>query len=107
MEGSIELEYQGQFITIERSTVSARAPMGQFRAYDTKTGQPISWLTGETCGQTLLGVERSVFERGGFLRQTGLSLSKDASLERRLGPWSPLERKASPTSKPSRPLRGR
>ena len=85
MEGSIELEYQGQFITIERSTVSARAPMGQFRAYDTKTGQPISWLTGETCGQTLLGVERSVFERSGFLRQTGLSLSKDASLEQRLG----------------------
>ena len=50
-----------------------------------KTGQPISWLTGETCGQTLLGVERSVFERSGFLRQTGLSLSKDASLEQRLG----------------------
>lgn len=83
LEGTVELEHEGRQITLER-TSTARAPMGVFRAYDTQTGNQIPDLTGENCGQVLLGVERSVFERTAFLRQSGLALSTDPALEQRL-----------------------
>ena len=69
MEGVMELEHEGRRITLER-TSRGRAPMGEFCAYDTATGQPISGLTAENCGQVLLGAERSVFERSAFLQQS-------------------------------------
>lgn len=84
MSGRIDLIHQGRAITLERDTASARAPMARFRAYDTQSGQSLDWLQGDTCGQTLLGVERSVFERSAFFRQSGLGLSPDAALEQRL-----------------------
>lgn len=83
LEGSMEIEHNGRKITLER-TSSARAPMGIFRAYDTLTGQQIPELTAENCGRTLLGVERSVFERTAFLRQAGLAITQDPALEQRL-----------------------
>ncbi|MCI8525712.1 MAG: AAA family ATPase [Oscillospiraceae bacterium] len=82
MEGSLELTWQGRRVTLER-TCAARSPMGQLRAFDTGTGQLID-LPESACGQTLLGVERSVYERSGFIRQQGLALSPDHALEARL-----------------------
>lgn len=82
MEGSLELQRQGRSLTLERSS-QGRTPMGQLLAYDTATGQPTG-LQAETCGQTLLGVERSVYERSGFIRQLGMALSGDHALEARL-----------------------
>lgn len=84
MEGSIRLEHEGRRITIERSS-TARAPLGVFRAYDTESGLPIEELTAQNCGQMLLGVPRQVFERSAFLRQDGMTISMDATLEQRLG----------------------
>ena len=84
MEGSMELEWNGRAITIER-TSSARAPMGIFRAYETESGTPIRELTADRCGEVLCGVERSVFERTAFIRQLGLAVSEDQALEKRLG----------------------
>ncbi len=84
MEGSMELEWNGRAITIER-TSSARAPMGIFRAYETESGAPIRELTADRCGEVLCGVERSVFERTAFIRQLGLAVSEDQALEKRLG----------------------
>lgn len=84
MEGSMELQWQGRHITIERSA-AGRTPMGNFRAYDTQSGVPIAELTGENCGQMLCGVERSVFERSAFIRQLGLSVTPDTALDKRLG----------------------
>ena len=83
MEGSIELEWNGKEITIERST-QGRVPMGKFTAYETHSGIPVPELTGENCGRMLCGVERSVFERSAFIRQLGLAVSKDAALEKRM-----------------------
>ncbi len=83
MEGSVELEHGGRYITIER-TGTQRAPFGAFRAFDTHSGAPIPELTGENCGRILCGVERSVFERTAFIRQLGLGISADAALEKRL-----------------------
>lgn len=84
MEGAIELSWRGREITIERAT-QRRTPMGAFRAYETKSGLPVPELTGENCGVTLCGVERSVFERTAFIRQLGLPVTGDAALEKRLG----------------------
>ncbi len=82
MEGSLELTWEGRRMVIER-TSQGRAPMAQFRAYDAATGRPAE-LAAEACGPALLGVERSVYERSGFIRQQGMALTADHALEARL-----------------------
>lgn len=83
MSGRIDLCWNGRNITIERST-KGRAVFGQFRAYETDTGLEVAELTASNCGQMLLGVEKSVFMRAGFLRLTDLPVTQDESLRRRL-----------------------
>ncbi len=83
MEGSMELEWKGRSITIERRT-KGRIPMGEFRAFETDSGLEVSELTGENCGQMLLGVERSVYLRSGFLSGGDLPVDQDEALSRRL-----------------------
>lgn len=83
MAGRIELNWNGRDITIERWT-RGRSPMGEFRAYETDTGLPVPELTGSNCGEQLLGVERSVFLRAGFIRLAELPVTQDESLRRRL-----------------------
>ena len=83
MEGRMDLNWKGRDITIERST-RGRIPMGAFRAYETHTGLEVSELTAENCGQQLLGVEKEVFTRSGFLRFTDLPVTEDEQLRSRL-----------------------
>lgn len=83
MQGSMDLEWNGRRITIER-TSTGRGLMNNFRAYETESGLPIPELTAENCGRVLLGVERSVFERSAFIRQAGLAVTQDGALEQRL-----------------------
>ena len=83
MSGRIDLHWDGRDITIERWS-KGRTPMGEFRAYETQTGMEVAELTATTCGEMLLGVERSVFLRSGFLRLTDLPVTEDESLRRRL-----------------------
>lgn len=84
MEGRLQIVHEGRRITIERSS-TARAPLGVFRAFDTESGAPIQSLTAQNCGQVLLGVPRQVFERSAFLRQDGMAIQMEATLEQRLG----------------------
>lgn len=83
MSGRMELNWNGRDITIERST-RGRLILGDFRAYETETGIEIPELNSTNCGQLLLGVERSVFLRAGFLRLSDLPVTQDDSLRRRL-----------------------
>ena len=83
MSGRIDLNWNGRDITVERWT-KGRTPMGEFRAYETVSGIAVPELTATTCGEMLLGVERSVFLRAGFLRLTDLSVTEDDALRRRL-----------------------
>lgn len=83
MEGVVHLEWNGRNITLER-TSSPRVPFGILKVYDTQSGQPIPELCINGCGEILLGVERSVWERSGFLRQSDLAVTQDAALEQRL-----------------------
>ena len=83
MSGRIDLNWNGRDITIERRT-KGRAIFGDFTAYETQTGLAIPDLTAANCGEMLLGVEKSVFTRAGFLRLTDLPVTDDDSLRRRL-----------------------
>ena len=83
MAGRIDLNWNGKDITIERRT-RGRLVFGEFLAYETATGLEIPELNGTNCGSILLGVERSVFTRAGFLKLTDLPVTQDEALRRRL-----------------------
>lgn len=83
MEGTVELEWQGRSITLRRSSRGS-VPFGSFSAVYTGTEESVPGLTGENCGEILLGVSRSVFERTAFVGQGGAVLSADSELERRI-----------------------
>ena len=79
----MDLNWNGRDITIERRT-KGRTPFGVFKAYETETGLEVEELTAANCGQMLLGVEKSVFTRTGFLRLNDLPVTQDEALRRRL-----------------------
>lgn len=83
MEGLLRVEHEDRDITIQRRT-KGRIPLGEFQAYETRTGLAVPELTGENCGMVLLGVERSVFQRTGFIRFDQLSVGADEHLWNRL-----------------------
>ena len=83
MEGSMEICWNGRNITIERRT-KGRLIFGDFRAYETESGLDVPELTATNCGAMLLGVERSVFTRAGFLKMSDLPVTQDDALRRRL-----------------------
>ncbi len=83
MSGRMELNWNGRDITIERKQ-KGRTPMGDFIAYETDSGLPVPELTAANCGQQLLGVERSVFQRSGFISLSDLPVTQDEALRRRL-----------------------
>ena len=83
MAGRIDLNWKGKDITIERRT-KRRVPLGEFQAYETASGLPVTELTAANCGQQLLGVEQSVFRRAGFIRHADLPVTQDEALRRRL-----------------------
>lgn len=83
MSGRMDILWQNREITIERQN-KGRVPMGDVKAYETHTGIPVPELSVAAPGQVMLGVERSVFARSGFLRQSEMPVTEDESLRRRL-----------------------
>ncbi len=83
MEGRMDICWNGRNITIERRT-KGRLILGDFRAYETESGLDVPELTAQNCGTVLLGVERSVFTRAGFLKMSDLPVTQDDALRRRL-----------------------
>ncbi|MCR5826691.1 MAG: AAA family ATPase [Oscillospiraceae bacterium] len=99
MRGTLTLESEAYgAITLQRDTLRANSPMGQFSAVYAGTDEPVPALHADDCGETLLGVPREVFERSAFIRQSGLAIAPDSELERRIAalittgeegvPWS-------------------
>ena len=84
MSGRLDCMVDGQELTLTRTTRRQTAPMGEFQAVYTGTGDHVPELTGAACGETLLGVSREVYERSAIIRQAGLPISQDAGLERRI-----------------------
>ena len=83
MSGRMDILWKDRYITLERST-KGRVPMGEFRAYETESGVPIAELNGANCGELLLGVEKSVFVKSGFIRLADMPVTADEPLRRRL-----------------------
>lgn len=83
MAGRIDLCWNGRDITVERKS-KGRTPFGDFRAYETQSGLPVAELTADNCGQQLLGVEKSVYTRTGFIRLSDMPVTQDEALRRRL-----------------------
>lgn len=83
MSGRIDLNWDGRDITIERRT-KGRIPFGEFSAYETASGMDVPELNATNCGEMLLGVERNVFVRAGFLKLSDLPVTQDDALRRRL-----------------------
>ena len=83
MSGRMDILWNDREITIERSN-KGRIPFGEFRAYETTTNLPVAELTTANCGQVLLGVEKEVFTRAGFLKLSDLPVTEDDALRRRL-----------------------
>ncbi len=84
VQGRLDCHCGGQELTLLRGTRRSGAPMGAFRALYADTGDEVPGLTGEHCGEQLLGVSREVFERSAMIRQAGLPIQQDAELERRI-----------------------
>ena len=84
MSGRLDCRAGGQELTLTRTTRRQTAPMGEFKAVYAGTGDSVPNLTGTECGEELLGVSKEVFERSAFIRQSGLAISQDAGLERRI-----------------------
>ena len=83
MSGSMDILWNGREITLQRQN-KGRTPMGEVKAFETETGLPVPELSVPMPGQVLLGVERSVFERAGFLKLSEMPIKEDESLRRRL-----------------------
>ena len=84
MSGRIDCRVGTDEVTLLRNTRRQTAPMGDFQALYAGTGDAFPGLTGQNCGDTLLGVSREVYERSAFIRQSGISITQDAGLERRI-----------------------
>ena len=84
MSGRLDCRSGSDELTLTRTTRRQTAPLAEFQAPYAGTGDPVPGLTGQTCGETLLGVSREVFERSAFIRQSGPAITQDAGLERRI-----------------------
>ena len=83
MSGSMDILWNGREITLQRRG-KGRVPLGEVKAFETQTGIAVPELEIACPGQVLLGVERSVFARAGFLRQSEMPVTEDEALRRRL-----------------------
>lgn len=83
MSGEMELEWEGRNITLRR-TSTRTAPMQQFEAVYTATGDPVPGLTGANVGQKLLGVGKDVFVRSALVGQNGALITAAPELESRV-----------------------
>ena len=84
MSGRLDCRVGADELSLTRTTRRQTAPMGDFQSLYAGTGDSFPGLTGQNCGETLLGVSREVYERSAFIRQSGMTITQDAGLERRI-----------------------
>ncbi|MEY8387782.1 AAA family ATPase [Oscillospiraceae bacterium 38-13] len=84
MSGRLDCRTGDDAMTLFRTTRRQRAPMAEFQALYAGTADPVPGLTGTNCGDVLLGVSREVYARSAFIRQSGMAVTQDPGLERRI-----------------------
>lgn len=84
MQGKLELSAGDKDLTLSRRTQRPDAPLGVFSCTYSGTDTPVSGLDAARCGETLLGVPQSVYQRCAFIPSGSLAIDADADLERRI-----------------------
>lgn len=83
MAGELRLEWQGQDITLRRSSSKGHS-FGGFEAVYTASGDPVPGLTASNAGQALTGVSRDVFIRTAMVGQNAAMVTAAPELEQRI-----------------------
>lgn len=84
MQGKLELSAGDKEMTLSRRTQRPDAPLGVFSCTYSGTDTPVPGLDAARCGETLLGVPQSVYQRCAFIPSGSLAIDADADLERRI-----------------------
>lgn len=84
MQGKLELSVGDKALTLSRRTQRPDAPLGVFSCTYSGTDTPVPGLDAARCGETLLGVPQSVYQRCAFIPSGSLAIDADADLERRI-----------------------
>lgn len=84
MQGRLELAVGEDVLTLSRRTQRADSPMGVFSCTYAGTDTPVRGLDALRCGETLLGVPQSVYQRCAFISSGSMAIDADADLERRI-----------------------
>lgn len=84
MQGRLELAVGEDVLTLSRRTQRADSPMGVFSCTYAGTDTPVRGLDALRCGETLLGVPQSVYQRCAFIPSGSMAIDADADLERRI-----------------------
>lgn len=84
MQGRLELSIGEKLLVLSRRTQRADAPMGVFSCTYAGTDTPVPDLDAAHCGETLLGVPQSVYQRCAFIPSGSMAINADADLERRI-----------------------
>lgn len=84
MQGRLELAVGEDVLTLSRRTQRADSPMGVFSCTYVGTDTPVRGLDALRCGETLLGVPQSVYQRCAFIPSGSMAIDADADLERRI-----------------------
>lgn len=84
MQGQLELSVGEDLLTVSRWTRRADAPMGVFSCTHTGTDTTVPGVDAVHCGEMLLGVPQSVYQRCAFIPSGSITIDADADLERRI-----------------------
>lgn len=84
MQGRLQLAVGEDVLTLSRRTQRADSPMGVFSCTYAGTDTPVRGLDALRCGETLLGVPQSVYQRCAFISSGSMAIDADADLERRI-----------------------
>ena len=84
MQGRLELSAGENLLVLSRRTQRADAPMGVFSCTYAGTDTPVPDLDAAHCGEALLGVPQSVYQRCAFIPSGSMAINADADLERRI-----------------------
>lgn len=84
MQGRLKLAVGEDVLTLSRRTQRADSPMGVFSCTYAGTDTPVRGLDALRCGETLLGVPQSVYQRCAFIPSGSMAIDADADLERRI-----------------------
>lgn len=69
MSGQLDCQTEYGTLTLTRTTSQSDYPMGDFQAFHTDSREAVPELTGQNCGEKILGIQKELFERSVLIQQ--------------------------------------